>query len=92
MTLTPPDTQYTANVSTVFRDISCTSSCFPNCSYAWRKQGSVTDLITTNGVLKLEALEKSEAGVYKCTANNPQLARSAIALVTLHVRCTYRVK
>ena len=92
MILTPPYTQYTANVSTIFRNISCTAMCYPSCSYTWRKQGSVSDLVTTNGVLELEILDKDEAGVYVCTASNIQLAGSATAVFILHVRCKCRVK
>ena len=87
--LTPSQTSYTVNVESSFPRISCTSDCYPSCSNIWHKQGGSDSILTTNGLLELGTLDKTEAGVYICNVTNIPLSKSLTDQVTLHIRCTY---
>lgn len=51
----------------ILAPVRCEATCHPNCTYGWKKDG--TDLNTTDGVLELEAVNKSSAGLYTCVAS-----------------------
>ncbi|KAH3828775.1 hypothetical protein DPMN_130758 [Dreissena polymorpha] len=51
-------------------DIRCSATCYPSCTFIWRKSDI---LVNHNSVLSLGSLLKGEDRRYACTASNPEL-------------------
>ncbi|WAQ95367.1 CDHR1-like protein [Mya arenaria] len=63
--------------------ITCSASCFPQCTMTWMKTGKI---ISSSSELNIEQLEREEAGVYVCTARNPSSSQyNHTALFTFNV-------
>ena len=87
--LIPSQTTYTLDMGSSFPRVSCKSDCYPACTSTWHKEGGSTSIATTDGLLALGKLNKTDAGVYICNVTNIQLSQAHTAQVTLHIRCMY---
>ncbi|XP_069115881.1 uncharacterized protein [Argopecten irradians] len=68
ISLFPPDITYTRTEGNTLLDITCTAVCRPDCTYVWTRPDNTT--FTPSSVLSLGQLDRSEQGMYKCTARN----------------------
>ena len=70
--------------------VRCISSCYPSCSFTWKKQGQSRTLSTTD-TLYLSNIQTSHAGSYICTVTNTYnvVAIPKTKTATLNVRCKF---
>ncbi|XP_053389576.1 hemicentin-1-like isoform X3 [Mercenaria mercenaria] len=83
--LSPVKRTYRENEGTRLHDITCSTACYPNCTYKWKKSGT-NAVVSNTGVLTLGTLDKYKAATYTCTATNPRKSGSAATDVIVHVR------
>ncbi|XP_060559252.1 hemicentin-1-like [Ruditapes philippinarum] len=81
--LNPSQSSYPENEGTSLNDITCSTACYPKCTYKWTKSGS--PFIESN-VLSLGTLNKDKAATYTCTAFNPTTKHNVSTSVIVHVR------
>ncbi|XP_060066961.1 hemicentin-2-like [Ylistrum balloti] len=68
ISLSPSRSTYTENEGYPLPRITCSADCSPECNYIWSKQNEGN--ITVGSSLVLEQLNRSEHGLYICTARN----------------------
>ncbi|XP_069119324.1 peroxidasin-like, partial [Argopecten irradians] len=66
--LSPPDTAYTMTEGDTLPDITCAADCRPGCTFVWTRPDNTN--FTVSPVLSLGQLDRSEHGMYRCTARN----------------------
>ncbi|XP_033758279.1 hemicentin-2-like [Pecten maximus] len=67
VSLTPPTVTYTPTEGQTIPTITCSADCNPACTYSWTKDGQS---YTTGSGLQLTNIQRSQGGVYRCTASN----------------------
>ena len=86
MVIIIPSTQsYTLNEKDNINEIQCTVDCIPVCTMTW--SGPNVPAGTTS-VLKLNNINRNQAGSYQCTASNV-VSRSTSLVVNVVVKCKY---
>lgn len=67
--------------------LTCSSECYPNCSYQWTKDSAP---VGSGGIIQLGTATRQQAGNYTCTARNTasQYARLLENSTNVIVRCT----
>ena len=89
ISLIPPASSRTIDEGDDLGSIVCNATCYPECTYVWRKQYQ-NNSVSTNKVLTIgNNVQRGKAGRYMCTATNPNRAGAPTYTVTLdvHVRC-----
>ncbi|XP_053396503.1 hemicentin-1-like isoform X2 [Mercenaria mercenaria] len=68
------------------RNITCSSDCYPGCTYSWKNISSSL-YISSNGLLHLQYVNRFVSGRYICTARNTAIdyAHSSDAVVMVNV-------
>jgi len=85
--ITPPDTTYTVNERGSVNQINCTADCNPSCTTNWTGPNLPTG---TTSILNLQNIDRSQAGVYNCTAFNETSSLTSIK-VNVIVNCKYEM-
>jgi hypothetical protein len=85
--ISPPDTTYTVNETGSVNQITCTADCIPSCTTTWTGPNLTAG---TTSILNLQNIDRSQAGVYNCTAVN---AISSLTLIKVNVivNCKYEM-
>jgi hypothetical protein len=85
--ISPPDTTYTVNETGSVNQITCTADCIPSCTTTWTGPNSTAG---NTSILNLQNIDRSQAGVYNCTAVN---AISSLTLIKVNVivNCKYEM-
>ncbi|XP_021366345.1 hemicentin-2-like, partial [Mizuhopecten yessoensis] len=65
--LSPPATSYTLTERQTISTVTCSSDCYPVCTYRWTKNGQSH---TTGSGLHLNNIQRGQTGEYRCTASN----------------------
>ncbi|XP_069115875.1 uncharacterized protein [Argopecten irradians] len=68
ISLSPPDITYNRTEGDTLPDITCTADCRPGCSFVWTRPDNTN--FTVSPVLSLGQMDRSEQGMYRCTARN----------------------
>ncbi|XP_052254226.1 hemicentin-2-like isoform X1 [Dreissena polymorpha] len=62
--------EYIVTEGQVVSNVTCSSDCWPQCTYTWRNMTSGTN-ITYTGLLIMRQVDRYAAGSYVCVAHNP---------------------
>ena len=84
--ISPPDTTYTVNETDSVNQINCTADCNPSCTTTWTGPNLPAG---TTSILSLQNIDRSQAGVYNCTAVN---AISSLTLIKVNVIVNFAAK
>jgi hypothetical protein len=85
--ISPPDTTYTVNETDSVNQINCTADCIPSCTTTWTGPNLSAD---TTSILNLQNINRSQAGVYNCTAVN-EISSLTLIKVNVIVNCKYEM-
>jgi hypothetical protein len=87
MEISPPYTTYTVTETGSVNQITCTADCNPNCITTWTGPNLPAG---STSILNLQNIDRSQAGVYNCTAVN---AISSLTLIKVNiiVNCKYEM-
>ncbi|XP_021358581.1 intercellular adhesion molecule 5-like [Mizuhopecten yessoensis] len=80
--LSPSVTSYTRTDGDTLPDITCITDCRPGCTIVWTKPDNTN--LTASPVLSLGQLDRSEQGMYRCTAWNVIGTSSITTSVNVH--------
>ncbi|XP_021363703.1 carcinoembryonic antigen-related cell adhesion molecule 5-like [Mizuhopecten yessoensis] len=83
--ISPPGTNYTRTEGDTLSDITCTADCRPGCTFVWTKPDNTN--FTASAVLSLGQLDRSEHGMYRCTAGNVAGESTTTTSVIVTVQC-----
>ncbi|XP_060599472.1 hemicentin-1-like, partial [Ruditapes philippinarum] len=88
--LSPSPQNYTKNEGQSLNDITCSANCYPDCTYTWNKtrQGQTTTASSTS-VLSVGELQREDAGLYTCIAQNPEKISSPTTTIQTLVNVRY---
>lgn len=84
MTFNPDKTSHTVQENANLT-VTCAADCKPACDFRWTKQGAA---VAQGAVLSLPAVQRDQAGDYRCLADNVVHAPSS-RVVTLTVLCEF---
>ncbi|WAR05811.1 LOW QUALITY PROTEIN: hypothetical protein MAR_021180, partial [Mya arenaria] len=87
--INPSNMNYTINENQPIITIVCSASCYPTCTYSWRKTTPTPSSASNNHNLALGEVTRNEAGTYQCEATNPTSNETATSVVVnINVRWT----
>ncbi|XP_060580682.1 carcinoembryonic antigen-related cell adhesion molecule 5-like [Ruditapes philippinarum] len=88
--LLPSTQNYTKNEGQSLSDITCSSECYPDCTYTWNKtrQGQTTTVSGTS-VLSIGELHRENAAIYSCIARNSEKISSSTTTIQTIVNVRY---
>ncbi|WAR05717.1 CEAM1-like protein, partial [Mya arenaria] len=69
--INPSNVNYTINENQPIITIVCSASCYPTCTYSWRKTTPTHSFASNNHNLALGEVTRDDAGTYQCEATNP---------------------
>ncbi|XP_052803463.1 hemicentin-1-like [Mya arenaria] len=79
--ISPSVVSYTVNENQPIITIVCSASCYPSCTYNWRKTTPTPSSASNNHNLALGEVTRNEAGTYQCEATNPTSNDRAVSVV-----------
>ncbi|XP_052804221.1 hemicentin-1-like isoform X2 [Mya arenaria] len=79
--INPSNMNYTINENQPIITIVCSASCYPTCTYSWRKTTPTPSSASNNHNLALGEVTRNEAGTYQCEATNPTSNETATSVV-----------
>ena len=87
MEISPPDNAYTVTETGSVNQITCTADCNPNCTTSWTGPNLHAG---STSILNLTSIDRSQAGVYNCTAVN-DISSLTLNKVNVIVNCKYEM-
>ena len=81
--ITPSTQSYTLTETEHLNQIQCTADCIPVCTMTWSGPNLPAG---TTSVLKLQNINRNQAGNYQCTASN-DIGSLMSVIVTIIVNC-----
>ena len=83
--ISPPNNNYTVTETGSVNQITCTADCNPNCTTTWTGPNLPAG---STSILNLTSIDRSQAGVYNCTAIN-EINFLTLIKVNVIVNCKY---
>jgi hypothetical protein len=85
--ISPPDTTYTFTETGSVNQITCTADCNPSCTTTWTGPNLPAG---STSIMNLQNIDRSQAGVYNCTAVN-EISSLTLIKVNVIVNCKYEM-
>jgi len=85
--ISPQNNAYTVTETDSVNQITCTADCNPNCTTTWTGPNLPAG---STSILNLTHIDRSQAGVYNCTAVN-EISSLTMIKVTVIVNCKYKM-
>jgi len=85
--ISPQDNTYTVTVTDSINQITCIADCNPRCTTTWTEPNLP---VGSTSILNLQNIDRSQAGVYNCTAVN-EINSLTLIKVNVFVNCKYEM-